>query len=198
MQFDRLVQMVDRWAAEMNRTDVFAQIGESNYEPLHLKWTKWLSRQEYDQCIRQSTSVIAHAGTGTIIQVLSHKKPLLVVPRLSRFQETRNDHQVATAAQFASSGHLLIAHDESEFRHTVSKLEHFVSSTQINPQASRALLDRIRCFVEGRSSTQAREDTTMPETRHARNARSTAIVTAQPPRSLAKPEVQARGRQESD
>ena len=97
MAFDRLVEAVDRWAAERGRTDIFAQIGPSEMRPEHLEWTRFLEPAEYRSRIEEATAVVAHAGVGTILIALELGRPLLVLPRRASLGETRSDHQVATA-----------------------------------------------------------------------------------------------------
>lgn len=148
MQFDRLIEMVDRWAGEHQRRDIIAQIGQSRYQPKYISAVRWLSRNEYDQKIKECSGVVAHAGTGTIIQVLGHRKPLLVVPRLSRYQETRNDHQVGTARHFEQQGYVLVARDKQEFDQGMSRLADNRCSIDIGDVASKALLDSIHQFIQ--------------------------------------------------
>jgi UDP-N-acetylglucosamine transferase subunit ALG13 len=42
MPFDRLVKAVDQWAGENGREDIYAQIGQSDYRPSNIQWTKFL------------------------------------------------------------------------------------------------------------------------------------------------------------
>jgi UDP-N-acetylglucosamine transferase subunit ALG13 len=72
------------------------QIGKGDYRPSHFEYTRFLAPPEFRARIEESTAVVAHAGTGTIIEVLEREKPLLVMPRITRLGETRNDHQIAS------------------------------------------------------------------------------------------------------
>jgi hypothetical protein len=53
-------------------------------------------------------------GMGSILTALQYGKPILVMPRLGRLKETRNDHQVATAQRFREMGKVAVAMDEGE------------------------------------------------------------------------------------
>jgi UDP-N-acetylglucosamine transferase subunit ALG13 len=147
MPFDRMIRIVDGWAAKSPAVPIFAQIGESDYRPRHLEFTQILTRREFDAQLDRSSSVISHAGTGTIIQVLAKGKPLLVFPRLSRFAETRNDHQVGTARHFAASGQLMAAFDEMQFLACLDRFREFRPKRGISGAASPELLSRLRCFI---------------------------------------------------
>jgi UDP-N-acetylglucosamine transferase subunit ALG13 len=147
MAFDRLIKLVDDWVPRAPREEVFAQIGDGNYQPKNLAFTRFLTRTEFQKKIDASSCVIAHAGVGTIIQVLLSRKPLLVLPRLLRHEETRSDHQVGTARQFSSQGLLLAGFDETEFVSLIDRLPSFRPASGLGQAASPQLLARIREFI---------------------------------------------------
>lgn len=149
MPFDRLIRAVDDWAQRCGRSDVFAQIGETRYRPNHFQATPFLSPDEFNSKVRAASAVVAHAGTGTIIAALQLGKPLLVLPRLSKLGETRNDHQIPTARHFANAGHILAAYDEQELAAKINDLESFHPRTTINSHASPELIRCLREFALG-------------------------------------------------
>lgn len=147
MPFDRLIRAVDEWAAANARTDVFAQIGRSAYQPKNMQARAFLSPAEFEQKMNEASAVVAHAGTGTIIAALQSGKPLLVMPRQSRLGETRNDHQISTARHFTEAGYLLAAADEIELTRCLRQLETFRPAKSISESASSDLIARLRTFI---------------------------------------------------
>lgn len=147
MPFDRLIRAMDEWAQRTGRTDVFAQIGKASYRPRHFQAVEHLTPEEFQQRMEQASGIVGHAGTGTIIAALQLGKPLLVMPRLSRFGETRNDHQLPTAQHFASAGRILAAFDEAELMTKMNELESFSPRASIDGRASPELIARIREFA---------------------------------------------------
>ncbi len=147
MPFDRMIRLVDTWAGQQPGADVMAQIGASDFVPRHMEYQKLLSRREFDACLQRCSAVVAHAGAGTIIQVLGCNKPLLVFPRLGRLAETRNDHQVGTARHFADQQQLLAAFTEQEFMQKLDELAQFRPARPVGPYASAELLERLRSFI---------------------------------------------------
>jgi UDP-N-acetylglucosamine transferase subunit ALG13 len=161
--FDRLIRAVDEWAASRSRTDVFAQIASSDFEPQHIEFTRFIEPQEFNRVMQETRLIVAHAGMGSIISALELGKPIVVVPRRAEFRETRNDHQVATAERFGAQGRIIVATDE---RDLPEKLDHALTlgdSERIQTQASPRLIATIRGFLEGHTSglkpsSPARED----------------------------------------
>ena len=148
MPFDRMLNLIDQWSCGHRREDLFAQIGDSDFQATHFRCEQWLSPDEYRNRLVQCSGIISHAGTGTIIQGLMLAKPILVLPRLSRYSETRNDHQVGTARYFESRGLLMAAYDDDGFSAALERFEDFVPRERMSPNASSELLDRISSFVE--------------------------------------------------
>ena len=145
--FDRLVRLVDDWAGSSG-AEVFAQIGPTQYRPRHMESIDFLSMQEFEHKLDQATAIISHAGTGTIIQGLLRRKPILVLARLASKGETRNDHQVGTARHFKQSGQVLAAFDDSEFVRLLDDIESSKPGQAVSAAASPALIDRLRRFID--------------------------------------------------
>src|SRR5437667_11928052 len=116
MAFDRLVRAVDEWAGFHGRTDVFAQIGQSDYQPKHIKAARFMDPPEFRELVRSANLIVAHAGMGSIITALELGKPIVVMPRREHLGESRSDHQVATAKHFEQQPKSTFSYDEYGFR----------------------------------------------------------------------------------
>ncbi len=62
---------------------------------------------------------------GTIAMAMKNHKPLLAMPRMKRYKEHVNDHQVATAKKFEELGHLLAAYSIDELPEKMEQLRSF-------------------------------------------------------------------------
>jgi UDP-N-acetylglucosamine transferase subunit ALG13 len=149
MPFDRLIGAVDRWAAQHPAARLFAQIGAGGATPRHMESVERLSPEQFRGRMEEATAVVAHAGMGTIIMAVQMGRPLLVLPRLARLGETRNDHQVATARHFAGAGYLLAAADEDDLPRGMAELRDFRPRRMIAGAADPQLLARLRAFALG-------------------------------------------------
>ena len=63
--FDRMMKVVDRWAGETGRKDVFAQIGEGGWEPRHVPYVNFLEPVEFKDRFARARLIIGHAGMGS-------------------------------------------------------------------------------------------------------------------------------------
>ncbi len=146
MPFTRLVKAVDEWAAVNGSTDIFAQIGPTDWRPLHLSWKRFLNPQEYRRLFREASAVVAHAGMGSILTAMELGKPLIVMPRRGDLEETRNDHQVATARRLSASGQVVAVFNELELK---TRLDQMMSLPCVLSPAETAMVARCRTCTWG-------------------------------------------------
>ncbi|HEX8988538.1 MAG TPA: glycosyltransferase [Rhodocyclaceae bacterium] len=147
MPFDRMVRLVDAWAGKTGRTDLFAQIGDADYEPANFPSTRFLTPAEYERHLIECDAIIAHAGTGTILQALYLGKPMLALTRLASLGEATSDHQLGTARYFAEQGQIMVATENEEFSRALGTFEFFQPRSLTGKEASPQLIDRIRRFL---------------------------------------------------
>lgn len=148
MAFDRLVAAVDAWAGRQPAIDVFAQIGPSSYQPRTLRYARALSPAEFNANVAAADIIVAHAGMGSVLTALELGKSLVLMPRRGDLQETRNDHQIATAKWLSQRPGIFIAMDEGELEPALTAaLAASRGSATISPYASPSLISAIRDFV---------------------------------------------------
>lgn len=146
--FDRLVRAVDSWAEKNNRSDVFAQIGSSSFEPRVVRWTRFLSPAEFRRTVEQAQVVVSHAGMGTILTALDCGTPVIVLPRRAHLGETRNDHQVATMRHLGERWQIHPAADEVELLRRLDQLDELQAPRTEGPGDQDRLLQSVRRFIE--------------------------------------------------
>jgi beta-1,4-N-acetylglucosaminyltransferase len=151
--FDRLVKAVDK-AAGTNGFDeqIFAQIGESSYCPGNFEAAPVLEKAVFDQYFDDADSIISHAGMGTITMALDHRKPLLVMPRLKKYGEVVNDHQLAIAEKFEQLGYLIVAYSIEEIPDKMKLLKSFVP--QERQPCPDIVAERIATFLNELSQSR--------------------------------------------
>ena len=122
-QLNRLLIELDRLVEQkLLNDDIYAQIGNSTYYPKYYSYSKLLSRDDYERMINECDLLITHAGEGTILQGLKLKKKIIVFPRLERFNEHVDDHQLQIASNFANKNYVLMCKDESDLEKMINEL----------------------------------------------------------------------------
>ena len=145
-QFDRLLKALDRLVASKKiKGKIFAQIGNSTYEPKNFPFRKFLKPKEYEREMKSADIIISHAGAGSIITALKYEKPLIVVPRLKRFNEHTDDHQIDLARALEEKGKALAVFNLRNLAQAIKKAKHFKPKTKSD---RTKLIKRIRTFLE--------------------------------------------------
>jgi beta-1,4-N-acetylglucosaminyltransferase len=146
--FDRLIKSVDQ-AFDDGHIDgeIIAQIGQSTYQPRNFEAKPFFDKSLFDKHLSQSSAMIAHAGMGTITMAMQNNKPMLAMPRLKKYGEVVNDHQLGLARKFEAFGHILVAYDEFQIPQKIKQLETF---TPCRRQASpQTIAESISNFLVG-------------------------------------------------
>ena len=125
--FDRLVKPIDDLKGSGDiQEEIFAQIGQSSYKPVNFDYVSHLEKQHFDDYAKKASAIISHAGMGTITIAMENNKPLLVMPRLAKYAEVVNDHQLAIAKKFGEIGHILTAYNARQLPAKIKELKTFV------------------------------------------------------------------------
>jgi len=96
--FDRLLGAVGTLPPN---EEIFAQCGASTVRPANAECVDFLSCHEFNRSVERARVVVTHAGVGTVMAVLAAGKRPVVVPRLARFGEAVDDHQLTFVRRLA-------------------------------------------------------------------------------------------------
>lgn len=122
-QFNRLLIEIDRLIEEGKIIEeVFAQIGYSDYEPKNYKYRNFLDRDEFANIMSECDTVITHGGTGAIIGAVKNEKRVIAVPRLEKFGEHVDDHQLQIIEQFNNLGFIKSSDDINELGDLINSI----------------------------------------------------------------------------
>ncbi len=146
--FDRLVKAMDNWAEHNKDFEITAQTGNTTYQAKNIKCLTYLSPVDFDDLFNRSDIIIGHAGTGTIFSALENEKPIIVMPRLSKFNEHRNDHQLSTAKSFEALLGLKVIYDESKIDEELKDIREMKPLKKISKYASEELLNSLEAIIK--------------------------------------------------
>ena len=124
-QFNRLLQMIDQLLDD-GRIDepVFAQVGNSDYKPKNYKYASFLNKYEFEEKIKECDVLITHSGVATIIAGIKNEKKVIVVPRLSKYGEHVDDHQIQIAQSFSKQNYVIMYTESADLEKLITKAKH--------------------------------------------------------------------------
>jgi len=144
-QFDRLLKELDSLALKNKSWKVFAQTGNSGYKPKNFGYKRFLNSQEYGKRIQEADIVVSHGGAGTIINSMLLGKKLVVVPRLEKFKEHTNNHQLDLAKALSRQGKVLAVERIQELGAVIKKAVSFTPGLASN---KGKLIKTIAGFID--------------------------------------------------
>ena len=120
--FKRLLDLAEK----INTDDkIICQAGFTKYESSKLEIHDYFDADEYNKTINEADVVISHGGVGTILNALSLNKKIIVVPRLKKYGEHQNDHQLQVARVFNEKGHIVLFEDGNDINEVLKKAKEF-------------------------------------------------------------------------
>ena len=147
-QFNRLLKELDRLLEEkLIDEEIFAQIGASDYKPRNYKYKEFIDRDEFKEMMDKSDIIIAHGGTGAIITAVKKEKKVIAIPRLVKYEEHVDDHQIQLIDEFKELNLIYPVYDEKDLEKAIKEIREkeynkYISNTQ-------TIIDDIENFIEG-------------------------------------------------
>jgi len=125
-QFNRLLKEVDNLIdSKIINENVIMQIGYSDYLPKNAEWFKFVDYKKMLNLMEKSSLIITHGGIGSVLISLKLNKKTIVVPRLKKFLEHTNDHQLEIVKELGKQGKILPVYNMNELRTALMKIYSF-------------------------------------------------------------------------
>lgn len=119
-QFDRLTKRLDELVADGTMTeDIFAQIGTATYFPQNYAYEQFISADKFSEYQDKANLIIAHGGTGALISASKKGKNIVAVPRLHKYGEHVDDHQLQIVNVLANEGYVRAVYDMKQLGSTI-------------------------------------------------------------------------------
>ncbi|GGK01683.1 beta-1,4-galactosyltransferase [Lentibacillus kapialis] len=126
LPFTRLLNEVERLKTDgIIQEDVIVQHGHTAYQSDNLILKPFVSFEEMDLLYEQARLIITHAGTGSIIMGLRKAKHVIACPRLSKYGEHNDDHQLQIVSALAGQGHMLSWEEDTRLEDVIRQIEAF-------------------------------------------------------------------------
>lgn len=103
--FYRLLEEIEKNIESGNITDkVVVQAGFTKYESNKMEIFDMIPQEQFDNLIKEADLIITHGGVGSIMSGVKLGKKVIAVPRLKKYGEHVNDHQLEIIETFKKQG----------------------------------------------------------------------------------------------
>lgn len=103
LDFPRLINAMDE-IARTGDEEIMIQTGMGSTAPKYAAHFDFKGRDEVQAIQERARMIVCHAGIGCLHDALAARRPFVVVPRLKRWGEHMNDHQLELARVVESRG----------------------------------------------------------------------------------------------
>ncbi len=109
-QFTRLFELVSK-SKVLENEEIIAQAGYTKFDNPKIKSFDFSSLEKMDEYISNSELIICHGGVGTILSALQKGIKVIAIPRLEKYGEHINDHQIEICEELEKEGYILYYKD---------------------------------------------------------------------------------------
>ena len=140
--FDHLIRKVDQMLREgLIQEEVFIQTGASRCVP-SCPHQAFCEGEQFQTLLETCSVLITHGGAGTMVDAVKRGKRVIVVPRLARYGEHVDDHQLELAKRLHEMNLLHACLDVEQLPQALAQVRtHRFTPFQSNTQVFLASLD---------------------------------------------------------
>ena len=122
--FHRLLEEIEKNIDLDNITDkVVVQAGFTKYNSDKMEIFDMIPQEEMDSLIKEADLIITHGGVGSIMSAVKAGKNVIAVPRLKKYGEHVNDHQLEIINTFKKQGIIVGINDVTELEQALSDVK---------------------------------------------------------------------------
>ena len=123
--FPRLLSKIEEEINKGKLEDVIVQAGNTKYKSSKMKIFDFISMNKFNKFLKEADLIITHGGVGTIINALEQDKKIIAVPRLSKYKEHVNDHQIEIVTEFDKLGYIVGCLELDNLDKCLEKIKNF-------------------------------------------------------------------------
>lgn len=147
--FERLLQAIqENIDKKVIKEKVIVQAGFTKFESKDMEIFKLIDKEELGKLQDEADLIITHGGVGSIISSLEKGKKVIVVPRLKKYNEHVNDHQIQIARKFEKKGYVKCVINLKNLGNTIKEMEHFEPKKYENENNNVSVISIIENYID--------------------------------------------------
>lgn len=122
MKFKRILEAIESLDI---KDEVIIQSGYTDFKSNKYKVQKLMSKDEFNKNLNEAELVICHGGVGSILEAINNNKKVISIPRLEKYNEHVDDHQVEIVEKFTKQGYILSSKNEKDLANLIEEAKEF-------------------------------------------------------------------------
>ena len=113
-------------------TEIVVQCGYTEFESEFFEMRPFIQPNELDELTKNADLIITHAGTGSMIKAIKYGRKIIAIPRLGKYAEAVDDHQLEILEVFAEKGYVLPWHEDQNLEDLLNDVKSFVPNEYVS------------------------------------------------------------------
>lgn len=145
--FNRLIETLNGFVAEglYKPDEIVMQSSVYEVEP-KFRHYELIPAAQFDELIEKAELVITHSGVNSIISCMKRKKPLIIVPRMKKYGEHVDDHQMEIAELMKQKFDVIVVEDLSRLQEMIPVAKEHLYKTWVSHNAE--LVSTIKNLID--------------------------------------------------
>ena len=132
-QFKRLLDYCEALDTDQK---IIVQAGLTEYHSDKMDIRDFIDNDEFAKYIAEADVLITHGGVGTIINALNQGKVVIACPRLAKYHEHHNNHQVEIVDEFERRGLILALRENDDLAEVLERAKTFTPGKYVSNTAN--------------------------------------------------------------
>ena len=145
--FERLLKIIDENIEnKVINEEVVVKDSYTKYKSDNMQIFDYVSIDDFNKYINECSLFITHGGVGNILSALKANKKVIAVPRLAKYKEHTNDHQLQIVNNFYEKGYILRLLETDDFKDVYKKVKTFKPKKWVSN--NETLLKKIKEYID--------------------------------------------------
>ena len=145
--FHRLLEEVEKNIDNGNiKEQVIVQKGYTKFESEKMTLYNQMPLDEINCLIDRADLIITHGGVGSIITAIEKNKKVIAIPRLKKYKEHVNDHQLDIIKSFDEKGYIIGLNDVEELENSLKNINDFTPKKYVKNTGN--ILKIVENFID--------------------------------------------------
>jgi beta-1,4-N-acetylglucosaminyltransferase len=140
--FDRLLKKMDEIAGTLGE-EVVMQIGHTSFRPQNAKWFDFTTEAGIKVWCKKARVVVTQPAM-SILDAQEQGTPVIVVPRLKRYNEVIDDHQLDFASHLEKAGKVVAVYDVDKLEEALKKID----PSRVKLVKDKRLVNALKKYIE--------------------------------------------------
>lgn len=145
--FKRLLKRIDECIENKTiKERVIVQSGYTKYKSNNMDIIDFMDNDTFNKTIKECSILITHGGAGSILTGMKKNKKVIAIPRLAKYKEHTNDHQIQIVEELTKDGYILSCMNLNKLEEVIEKSNDFKPKKY--QQNNKKIIDIIENYIE--------------------------------------------------